>query len=214
MDDNKLRFFREILEKNHIKNGDCIEWTGKLNHDGYGYFRAFKENWMVHRVSYIVNIGLIPKGLYICHKCNNRKCFSIDHIYAGTAQQNADDRVEHLKEIYKETMEEYNTLCEKRMLKSIIDQQNAILNLSGFYTVEEYAKILNCHPNTVLNSIKTGYLEAIRLGDGKKSSYRIPKSEPYRLALINLKEIFRNSYDPDCQCSVKGGLNEQKSPEL
>lgn len=35
--------------------------------------------------------GHLPHALYICHKCNNKKCVNPKHLYAGTAKDNARD---------------------------------------------------------------------------------------------------------------------------
>ncbi len=42
---------------------------------------------------------------------------------------------------------------------------------NGFYTVEQVAELLQVHWQTVLNYIKAGKLDAVRLGKG----YRISK---------------------------------------
>jgi excisionase family DNA binding protein len=42
---------------------------------------------------------------------------------------------------------------------------------NSFYTVEQVAELLQIHWQTVLNYIKSGKLEAVKLGRG----YRIPK---------------------------------------
>jgi hypothetical protein len=76
--------------------GDCWEWTGSLNH-GYGRFTYTKNNrrmlFCAHRVSYeIYNNKLIPKGLCVCHTCDNPKCVRPNHLFLGTHQDNMDDR--------------------------------------------------------------------------------------------------------------------------
>ena len=47
---------------------------------------------LAHQVSYKIHYGDRPNGLMICHKCNNRKCVNPNHIYAGTSQDNHNDR--------------------------------------------------------------------------------------------------------------------------
>lgn len=46
---------------------------------------------------------------------------------------------------------------------------------SEFLTIKETAVIFSVHRNTILRAIKRGFLIAIRIGDGKKSPYRISR---------------------------------------
>ena len=42
-----------------------------------------------------------------------------------------------------------------------------------FYTIKETAVIFGVHQNTIRRAVKMGFLVAIRIGNGKKSPYRI-----------------------------------------
>jgi len=44
-----------------------------------------------------------------------------------------------------------------------------------FFSVKEVATILKVHPNTIYRAIDKGYILAIRVGDRKRSPYRISK---------------------------------------
>ncbi len=60
---------------------------------------------------------------------------------------------------------------------------------SDFYTVQEMADTLRVHYNTILRAIRTGKMHAFRLGYGKKSSFRIPKTEINRMAFEDLERV-------------------------
>ena len=73
---------------------DCWEWTHSVNNIGYGMFR-FSSSGMrtAHRVSYELFNGPIPKGLAVCHSCDNPICVNPEHLWVGTLKQNAQDMV-------------------------------------------------------------------------------------------------------------------------
>ncbi len=45
----------------------------------------------VARVSWEMHNGPIPKGLFICHRCDNPPCVRPDHLFLGTARDNQQD---------------------------------------------------------------------------------------------------------------------------
>ena len=44
-----------------------------------------------------------------------------------------------------------------------------------FYSIKEVAVIFNVHANTIRRAIQKGYIIAIRIGEGKKSPYRVSR---------------------------------------
>lgn len=58
-----------------------------------------------------------------------------------------------------------------------------------FLTIQEFAKRLRVHPNTVRNAIKEGRINALKLSEGKRSAYRIPVSEMERLCVVKTLKI-------------------------
>jgi len=58
-----------------------------------------------------------------------------------------------------------------------------------YLSVKEFASKLRIHYNTVIRAIKSGRLNAVRIGAGKKATFRIPASEIHRIALCDLESL-------------------------
>lgn len=57
-----------------------------------------------------------------------------------------------------------------------------------YMTVKEFADEVKMCTLTILNSIKNGKIYAVRFGSGKRSPYRIPKTELERLQIARFHE--------------------------
>lgn len=72
----------------------CWNWRGAITAKwGYGCF-SLGGNVVrgAHKLAWLFTNG-DPKGLCVCHRCDNRLCCNPAHMFLGTKQDNNDDKI-------------------------------------------------------------------------------------------------------------------------
>ena len=83
---------RQAMDARTDKSGGCWNWTGGMHGVGYGSLsKKLHASGYAHRAAYELANGPIPKGAYVLHKCDNRRCVNPAHLFVGSHLDNIKD---------------------------------------------------------------------------------------------------------------------------
>jgi hypothetical protein len=86
----RVKFWSKV----DVKSFDqCWNWIGASNGEGYGRMMIEKVRDKSHRIAFQMTNGKIPKGICVCHRCDNPRCCNPSHLFSGTHADNMKDAV-------------------------------------------------------------------------------------------------------------------------
>jgi hypothetical protein len=88
--DINIRFWSKVNIKSE---SECWEWTKSKDKYGYGQFAIKGGMTKSPRIAWALTYGDIPNKKCICHNCDNPSCCNPAHLFVGTHQDNAQDRL-------------------------------------------------------------------------------------------------------------------------
>lgn len=127
---------------------ECWEWGGAIKSNGYGVLKVGGRKgkmWYAHRLAHVLFRGPIPKGLFVCHKCDNRKCCNPNHLFLGDVVDNQRDMAQKDRSAFGERNSQHK-LTEEDVFK--------IYSLEGVLTLEAIGQMFGISFPHVSNILK------------------------------------------------------------
>ncbi len=90
-----------------------------------------------------------------------------------------------------------------RLHKGLMEQE--------FYSIKELAVVFAVHHTTIRRAIKHGFIIAVRVGDGRKSPYRISKKSIEAIHIALLREFAEKRKVTSLPSSSHDSLGSTKS---
>jgi hypothetical protein len=137
------------------KSSGCWIWTGYIMSNGYGQLKVGKlrsrnlRNLLAHRLVYELTYGMVPKGLCVLHKCDNRRCVRPSHLWLGTKRDNTLDM--HFKGRARS--------CWKRRISNLKIKRIRFLANRGVMTFREIGEVFG---------VSTSLVSMIYLGKSRR----------------------------------------------
>lgn len=108
----------ERLDLYTDKSGDCWLWTA--SGDRYGKTFVAGRHVSTHVLSYELNVGPVPPGKVVRHRCDTPKCVRPNHLELGTNADNSRDMTERERQARGERQ-----WCAKMTAETVIEMRDA-----------------------------------------------------------------------------------------
>lgn len=142
----------------------CWDWPNSVGSHGYGQFVIARGDVRTaHRLSLLVFKNEdAPKGKYVCHTCDNRRCFNPSHLFIG-------DPIDNTKDMWaKGRQSDYSNAPKgdshpRKTMPSLYDglkkfsdaEECRIIEMSKQVSLREIARRYQCSHSTIRRVIRT-----------------------------------------------------------
>ena len=156
--DIEWRFFTRVdMTPGFGPKGDCWRWAGASSVRGYGHIRYMGRPRRAHRIAYLLEYGVDALALQVCHRCDNPPCVRPDHLFLGTAKDNAIDAEKKGRQVHK-----YGETSPNAKLSNFRAEMVRELYSSGIFKQSELAESFGVSQFVVSKIVRNeGYRMAV-----------------------------------------------------
>lgn len=131
-------FVRWIEGKCDVTESGCLIFTGKR------YPTVFRKSTQVTVSRYILGCAtgrVLESWEFACHRCNNPKCVSKDHLFIGSHQDNIGDMISRRASIHKILPGESGHVCDLVQCKRFTRKEVAEMYGVCVVTIDKHCRM-------------------------------------------------------------------------
>lgn len=177
---------------------ECMIWLGAKDKKGYGMaaIPGYKST-RAHRLAYELENGEIPKGMFICHSCDQPSCININHLWMGTPKENSQDMMNKNRGNLKKGMRfefapsrPYAKLKEEdvRIIRKRIINGETMVAIAKDYNISDRT-VNDINSGKLWSSIDTENDRLLREKATRLTKSRVRTKRLTKLAMTQIKEI-------------------------
>lgn len=86
------KWFERLMKRTVVDGQGCFVWQGPVTLKGYIMYQHRKWRTAGHRVVYMISKKVeLATEAFVCHTCDERRCWNPGHLFVGDAKANNND---------------------------------------------------------------------------------------------------------------------------
>lgn len=168
--------FWSMVEK---QDGGCWLWGGPRFGNKYGQISLDDGGaTTAHRFSWVAHSGVIPRGKFICHKCDVRNCVNPEHLYVGDHEDNMQDARERGRFALRKTGQQFKLVKRGELPRGRILTREQADRMRQEYAAKKYTQTqlavrFGVSQGLVSKTVRAQvHVNAVVTGEKRKGHYR------------------------------------------